>query len=154
MLQGFQSEYQKYETRIKKMYEDKLDGKISENIFNTLSADYRLKQQELRGKISSLSMADEEYYLTAEYLLKIANRAYDLFMSSEPDEKRQLIKMTLQNLKLNGKKIDFELVKPFDKVFAFTSRQSWLLPRMSVLGTVTYILKQYYQFSSILRRGI
>ena len=126
MLQNCKNDYQKYETRIEKMYEDKLDSKISENIFNKLSADYRAKQQELRGKISSLSIADEEYYLTAEYLLKLANRAYDLFMSSEANEKRQLIKMTLQNLKLDGKKIDFELVKPFDQMFVCSNCQSWL----------------------------
>ena len=71
-------------------------------------------------------MADEEYYLTSEYLLQLANRAYDLFMSSEPEEKRQLLKLTLQNLRIEGNSVEFELVKPFDKVFACTKRQSWL----------------------------
>ena len=125
VLQGFQSEYQKYETRIEKMYEDKLDGNISETLYNKKNDEYRLKQQELTEKISRLNTADEEYYLTSEYLLRIANRAYDLFISSEPEQKQQLLKMTLQNLKLDGKKIDFKLVKPFDQVFALTSRQSW-----------------------------
>ena len=95
-------------------------------VYITRNVEYLLKQQELRVKISRLSVADEEYYLTSEYLLQLANRAYDLFMSSEVEEKRHLLKLTLQNLKLRGKKIDFELVKPFDQVFACTSRQSWL----------------------------
>jgi hypothetical protein len=47
-------------------------------------------------------------------------------MSSEAEEKRQLLKLTLQNLKLEGKKVEFEFVKPFDKVFACATRQSWL----------------------------
>jgi site-specific DNA recombinase len=126
MLQSYQSDYQKYETRIEKMYDDKLDGKISESLYNKKSEEYRSKQQELTGKISRLNIADEEYYLTSEYILQLANRAYDLFISSEAEEKRQLLKLTLQNLKLRGKKVDFELVKPFDQVFACTSRQSWL----------------------------
>jgi len=108
------------------MYEDKLDGNISEDLYNKKSEEYRLQQQTLRDKISRLGMADEEYYLTSEYLLQLANRAYDLFLSSEAEEKRQLIKLTLQNLKLRGKKIDFELVKPFDSVFACNNRQTWL----------------------------
>ena len=108
------------------MYEDKLDGIIDERLYDKKSEEYRLKQQELRNKISRLSMANEEYYVTSEYLLQLANRAYDLFLSSEAEEKRQLLKLTLQNLKLRGKKIDFELVKPFDQVFACTSRQTWL----------------------------
>ena len=126
MLQSFQSEYQKYETRIEKMYEDKLDGNINASLYNQKREEYRRKQDELTDKIARLGIADEEYYLTSEYFLRIASRAYDLFLSSEPEQKRQLIKITLQNLKLKGKKIDFELVKPFDQVFAFTSRQSWL----------------------------
>ena len=32
MLQSLQSEYHKYETRVEKMYEDKLDGNISESL--------------------------------------------------------------------------------------------------------------------------
>ena len=56
----------------------------------------------------------------------LANRAYNLFISSEAEEKRQLLKLTLQNLKLEGKKVEFELVKPFDKVFACAGSQSWL----------------------------
>lgn len=126
MLQSYQSDYKKYESRIEKMYEDKLDDRITESFYDKKREEYRLKQQELRGKISRLGIADEEYYLTSEYLLQLANRAYDLFLSSEAEEKRQLLKLTLQNLKLDGKKVDFELVKPFDQVFACTSRQSWL----------------------------
>ncbi|MDO9333847.1 MAG: recombinase family protein, partial [Dehalococcoidales bacterium] len=126
MLQSYQSDYKKYESRIEKMYEDKLDDRITDSFYDKKREEYRLKQQELRGKISRLGIADEEYYLTSEYLLQLANRAYDLFLSSEAEEKRQLLKLTLQNLKLNGKKVDFELVKPFDQVFACTSRQSWL----------------------------
>ena len=71
-------------------------------------------------------VADEEYYLTSEYLLELASRAYDLFMSSEAEEERQLLQLILRNLKLEGKKVEFELTEPFDKVFACSSRQSWL----------------------------
>ncbi len=76
--------------------------------------------------MSGLGFADEEYYLTSEYLLQLANRAYELFMSSEAEEKRQLLKLTLQNLKLEGKKVEFGLAKPFDKVFACAGSQTWL----------------------------
>ncbi len=73
-----------------------------------------------------LGFADEANYLTSEYLLQLANRAFDLFVSSEAEEKRQLLKLPLQNLKLEGKKVKFELVNPFDKVFAYAGSQSWL----------------------------
>lgn len=108
------------------MYEDKLDGAITESYYNKKREEFRAKQKDISDKINRLGFADEEYYLTSEYLLQLANRAYDLFMSSEAEERRQLLKLTLQNLKLDGKKVSFELVKPFDKVFACTSSQTWL----------------------------
>jgi len=126
MLEGYQKEYQKYETRIEAMYEDKLDGSITESYYNKKREEFRAKQKDISDKINRLGFADEEYYVTSEYLLQLANRAYDLFMSSEAEEKRQLLKLTLQNLKLEGKKVEFELVKPFDKVFACAGSQTWL----------------------------
>ena len=100
---------------------------ITESYYNKKRKEFRAKQKEISGKIASLGIADEEYYLTSEYLMQLANRAYDLFMSSEAEEKRQLLKLTLQNLILDGKKVEFELVKPFDKVFACASSQTWPL---------------------------
>ena len=38
--------------------------------------------------------ADEEYYITASYLLELASRSYELFMGSEPEQKRQIITLT------------------------------------------------------------
>lgn len=103
-----------------------LTRRITESYYNKKREEFGIKQKEISNKISKLGIADEEYYLTCEYLLQLASRAYDLFMSSEAEEKRQLLKLILRNLKLEGKKVEFELVKPFDKVFACSSRQSWL----------------------------
>jgi len=60
-----------------------------------------------------LHLADEEYYLTSEYLLKLAFKASELFESSKPQEKRLLLKMTLQDLRLDGKKARYNWINPF-----------------------------------------
>jgi len=101
-------------------------GRITESYYNNKREEFRAKQKDISDMINRLGFADEEYYLNSEYLLQLANRAYDLFTSSEAVEKRQLLKLTLQNLELDGKKVNFELVKPFDKVFACSSSQTWL----------------------------
>ena len=144
LLDELQKEYQKLETRIEAMYEDKLDGSITESYYNKKREEFRTKQKEISNKISKLGIADEEYYLTSEYLLQLASRAYDLFMSSEAEEKRQLLKLILRNLKLEGEKVEFELVKPFDKVFACSSRQLWLGNQDSNLGQQIQSLLSYH----------
>lgn len=78
--------------------------------------------------MGKLRFADEEYYITSDYLLKLASNASKIFESSEPLEKRLLLKMALQNLTLTGKKVSYDWVKPFDKIAFYASRKLWLLP--------------------------
>lgn len=53
--------------------------------------------------------ADEEFYVTANMVLNLANRAYEIFQSSEVREKRQLLNFLLQNLELSDRKLVFTL---------------------------------------------
>ena len=70
--------------------------------------------------------AEDNYYITAEYVLKIANKAYELFKSSEVEERRQLIKLVLQNPRVEGKNVVFDLQKPFDTILKYADRRLWL----------------------------
>lgn len=76
--------------------------------------------------MEKLQFADEEYYITSEYLLKLASNAGKLFESSEAHEKRLLLKMALQNLELDGKKVRFIYQKPFDEIANYASRSTLL----------------------------
>ena len=85
------------------------------------------KQKDIERKTAKLRITDKDYYITAEYLLKLASKASQLFESSEPTEKRLLLKMTLQNPTLKGKKVRYNWIKPFDQVVNYASRSAWLL---------------------------
>ena len=63
------------------------------------------------------TQADENFYITANTVLNLAQRAEQIFESSEIDEKRQLLNFLLQNLELQGRKLSFKLKTPFDTVF-------------------------------------
>ena len=47
-------------------------------------------------------------------------------MSSEPEEKRLILKMAFQNLSLDGKIVRYDWQKPFDKIAFYASRPAWL----------------------------
>ena len=129
LLERYQTENKTYENRIEKMYEDKLDGSITTNFYEEKRKEYRDKQKVLNGKTSRLHVADEEYYLNSEYLLKIASHAKELFESSEPQERRLLLKMTLQNLRLEGRIVRYDWINPFGKIAEYATRLDWL-PRV------------------------
>lgn len=75
------------------------------------------------GKLQS---ADEEYYISSDYILNLASKAAELFESSEPIEKRQLLRFALQNFQLDGTLVRYNEIKPFDKIREYASRQAWL----------------------------
>ena len=99
---------------------------ITESYYEEKRKEYRASQKAIESKMAKLRFADEEYYLTSEYLLKLASNASKLFESSEAHEKRLLLKMALQNLELKGKKARYDWIKPFDKIAFYASRQAWL----------------------------
>lgn len=68
----------------------------------------------------------EAYYINASKVLELASRAYEIFVSSKLEEKRQLLKYLLQNCELRGKKLEFTVKKPFDLVLAHAKTQDWL----------------------------
>lgn len=100
--------------------------RITKDKYEEKRKEYRAKQKEINGKTAKLHFADEEYYLTSEYLLKLASNASKLFESSEVHEKRLLLKMTLQNLEIKGKIARYDWINPFDKIAYYASRQAWL----------------------------
>lgn len=76
--------------------------------------------------MGKLQIADEEYYISSDYILNLTPRAAELFESSEPIEKRQLLRFALQNFQLDGTLVRYNEIKPFDKIREYASRQAWL----------------------------
>lgn len=126
VLTSYQRDIQKYENRVEKAWEDKADGRITESEYDRKYTKYRAEQKKVEARIAKLRKADEEFYITSDYLINVASRSAELFKSSEPMEKRQLLKFTLQNLELKGDLVQYSLIKPFDQILNHTTRQDWL----------------------------
>ncbi len=92
--------------------------------------DRKLKEQEeqiseISSKMIKYNKADESFYITANQVLNLAQRAAELFESSEPEEKRQLLNFAFQNFRLNGKNLSFKLKTPLDGVLIGTTTNNW-----------------------------
>lgn len=70
-------------------------------------------------KSNKEKIADESYYLAVNQVLSLSQRASEIFESSEPNEKRQLLNYLLQNCRLNERSLFFELKKPFDALVKY-----------------------------------
>jgi site-specific DNA recombinase len=115
-----------YVKRTDQLYLDRLDRRITDDDYDRYYQSFRDKIAEIDARLALLQEAEDNYYLTVKYLLDVAKRAYDLFVSSEVEEKRQITKLILQNLRMEGKTLRYEAQKPFDSIFAFADSQGKL----------------------------
>ena len=110
---------------IDNLYMDKLKGNIDNSQYERYYVELRNQLDDINSRLNRLQNAEDNYYIMAKSILDLVNRAYELFLGSEVEEKRQLINLILQNLKLDGKKLLYDVQKPFDLIVDCLDRQSW-----------------------------
>lgn len=137
---NFEAEYKKYQIRIEKMYEDQLDGRITIDMYDKKYKEYREQQEQIKQKISGLEVADDKYYITVTYLVKLINKAPELFARSEQQQNRQILQLVFQNLVLDGKNIRFNLKAPFDVIARCSDQLLWLRVVMDVRKKIVFEL--------------
>jgi len=76
-------------------------------------------------RLEQLQEAEDNYYITAKYVLELTSKAYEHFMSSEVEERRQLIKLVLSNLRIENEKVLWDVQKPFDLIANCSDRIEW-----------------------------
>ena len=102
------------------------DKSITLEQYNENNARYAEELSEIQRREERLDKADQQFYVTAGYLLSIFEHAEKLFEAAQTDEKRQIIGLLLSNLQLDGKKFTFTLKEPFASVLSHANSSLWL----------------------------
>ena len=134
------AEIQKYNGRLEKMYDDRLDGSISPELYDKKFKEFTEAKQALKKHRDKFELIAEDTFSSIEHLLKLSRNAPRLFEKGKIDLKRELIKMTHSNLELNGKELRWKLKRPFEMMAFCNETQNWLgrrdsNPRMPVPKT-------------------
>ncbi len=125
-LSNLETEIEKYQRRIEKVYEDYLDEKIPEDLYNRKFEEYRKSQKSLQNKRQNIELIEEDYYGTVTHLLSLAKRLPELFQVADINEKRNIISLVLSNLQLDGDLLRWEIKKPFDTMAFCNENSNWL----------------------------
>ena len=107
------------------LYIDKLKGRITDKEYDKFYQDFKAQLDSVNHIMAQLEEANDNYEILVKHLLILTNQAFELFVCSEVDEKRQLIKLLLQNLRLDGKNMLYDVLKPFDLLAKCGDRQVW-----------------------------
>lgn len=121
-----QDEYEKVQIRIKNARDLLLDAQITKAEYDEIIIDLQVRRQNLDVKIAKLTNADDEFNKTISTIFSLTSRSYELFKSSELDEKRRIITILFPNLLVDGKNLVFTPRKPFDAFMNLGDRPDWL----------------------------
>ena len=117
------------------MYTDKLDGRITIEEYDRRLEKYKNEQEDLLQQYQEHSSGDKNFYITANKILDLSQRAWELFQNSEPQEKTQLLSFLLQNLVLQGRNLLFEVKTPFNGIIEY-AKSGYGLPSLPVYRTL------------------
>ena len=121
-LQTLRIEQDRIQRRLNQVYDDKLDGLIDEKMYLERVSSYKSRQTEIVEQMERHEKADKNFYITANLVMNLASRAREIFESSEADEKRQLLDLMFQNLKLQDASLSVQVREPFLTMMDFKNR--------------------------------
>ena len=113
-------------TRMDQVYEDKLDGKISEEFWDRKHGECRDQERILQVQISrSCEPIMGENVLSVQRVFELAKSAYSLYLTRNPAEQGQLLKSVLLNCSTDGVSLWPVYRKPFDLIFQRAKNEDW-----------------------------
>ena len=111
--------------RIDGAYQDKLDGKITEEYWQRRAAEWQTEELQILNRLTALEAPRQERLLNAARILELANKAYSLYVSQNPREQAKLLKMVLSNCALDAISLYPTYRKPFDLIFRRAKKEEW-----------------------------
>ncbi len=121
------SEITKSQNRIDRVYDDYLDDKITEELYQRKSEEYRANQKKLQRQRDNIELIDDEHFGTVFRLLNLAKSAPKLFQKANIEQKRSLLQIVLSNFSLDGDQLRWKLKEPFETMVLCSENSSLLI---------------------------
>lgn len=137
-LNQLRAEYDKIQQNADRLLDLLVESSITRDIYDKKLNEYKEKQYDINLRLEEYTRADENFHIVASMVFSLANRALEIFESSEVNEKRQLLSLILQNCRLQDKKLLFELKSPFNEILEYAHYPSLLRDQDSNLEPIGY----------------
>jgi hypothetical protein len=100
-------------------------GKISEDFWQRKTTEWQLEEQQILMAVQGLQGASPDQSLSAKRTLELANKAYFLYVTQNPAQQAQLLKMVASNCRFDGVSLTPTYRKPFDVIFERAKPKEW-----------------------------
>ena len=112
--------------KLDRAYDDRLSGRISDELWNKKLAELEDELQRVRGEMARHERASRDYEATGVQILELAQSAYSLYVTRNPHDQAQLVKKLLSHCTFDSGSLTATYVKPFDLFAAGANNGDWL----------------------------
>ena len=119
------AEVMRYKQRLDRMYEDRLDGKIDNELYDRKSLEYRNNIENLKTQLSTLELSGIVDIQSVSNLLNVSKNAYKTFQKADIHEKRELLEMVHSNFSLDGTQLRWKLKRPYELMAFSNNNSTW-----------------------------
>jgi site-specific DNA recombinase len=111
--------------RIDLGYQDKLDGKITEDFWTRKSKDWQQEEYQVSTALRGLEEVQEDRLLNTNRILELANKAHSLYVRQNPAEQAKLLRIVLSNCGIDGANLYPTYRKPFELILQAAKTEEW-----------------------------
>ena len=114
-------------SKLDRAYDDRLGGRISDELWSSKSAEVEAELQRVRAEMERHERASHEYETTGLQILELAQNAYSLYVMENQQEQARLVKTLLSNCTFDRASLCPTYRKPFDLFAKGAETGDWLL---------------------------
>lgn len=104
-------------SRLDKLFIMRIDGEISEEMFNEKNSAWQGKLNYLLANYTATQKNSVQIFEYAKKILELCEKAYSLYLSSDDENKRKIIKTLCSNFLYDGSNLVIELKSTFKHLF-------------------------------------
>lgn len=101
--------------RLDRLVDVYLENSIDKETYDRKKAELTREVSLLENQIANFNNNSEQVNISMKHLLEVVSRIYELYASSEIDRKRKILKLVFPNFWLDGRKLSYDIKKPFDE---------------------------------------
>lgn len=112
-VEELHQKHEQMKLRLDRLYDDKLDGKITEQDYERRYKRYSEELKEIDSSIAKHTNTSLRYYELGLNFFAISQRAVEIYNKAFQEDRRALINLVFENLVLNQGELTFKLTRAF-----------------------------------------
>lgn len=124
-LDALNARYKELKAKLDKLLDAYLEGTVNKEIYDNKSVALNEELTSINTEITKHKDGDKKFIEQIENFWEVCKVAPELYASSRPELKRELLKYVVSNLSLKDKKVEFTYRFPFNELVLHAQTEDW-----------------------------